>query len=189
MTDDQTPQDFMDTTGDSAAEALDMPELGSSDSDGDSVSTLQNQLDTALAQVEEFKSALQRERADFSNFRKRMEKEKSEMRGVMAGETIRGFLPIFDDLDRAISTLPDEWKESDWFKGFSLIGKKFNDLLESYGIRQVNPLGEPFDHNCHDAIGSEDSDQYASGTVIEVLQKGYILHGKCIRPAIVRVAN
>jgi molecular chaperone GrpE len=142
-----------------------------------------------LAQSEEFKAALQRERADFTNYRKRVEREKGELKGQIVGDTVRSFLPIFDDLDRAINSLPSELKEHDWYKGFSLIGKKFNDLLESYGIQLIDPLGTPFDPNFHEAIGSDDSGEYASGSVSAVLQKGYALQGKCIRPAIVKVAN
>lgn len=152
-------------------------------------SDLQTQLATAITERDDFKDALQRERADFSNFRKRSDREKLEMRSTVAADTIKRFLPVFDDLDRAVTTAPEEVKDSEWYKGFSMIGKKFNDLLESYRIEIVNPLGEPFDHNFHDAIGSDDSDEYESGTVIDVMQKGYVLDGKCIRPAIVRVAN
>lgn len=149
----------------------------------------QSDLDVALAQVNEFKDALQRERADFSNFRKRTERERAELRTVIAADTIKQFLPIVDDFDRAWTNIPEDMRANDWLKGFELIDKKFSGLLDSFGIEIINPVGEIFDHNFHDAIGSEDSDEYESGTVVGVLQKGYVLKGKCLRPAIVRVAN
>lgn len=147
------------------------------------------QLEEALTKQEEFKEALQRERADFSNFRKRIDRERGELRAQIAANTISRMLPVFDDLQRALESVPEEIKDHDWFQGFELIGKKFSAVLDNYGIEQINPLGEPFDHNFHEAIGSEDSDEYESGTVIDVLQSGYKMNGKCIRPAMVRVAN
>lgn len=149
----------------------------------------QSDLDIALAQVTEFKDALQRERADFSNFRKRTEREKAEMRAVVMADTVKQFLPVVDDFDRAWTNIPEDMRDNDWLKGFALINKKFSDLLDAFGIEVLNPLGEAFDHNFHEAVGSEDSDEYESGTVLDVLQKGYMMNGKCIRPAIVRVAN
>ncbi|MCI0709516.1 MAG: nucleotide exchange factor GrpE [Chloroflexi bacterium] len=146
-------------------------------------------LEEALARQEEFKEALQRERADFSNFRKRIDRERGELRSQIVADTISRMLPVFDDLQRAIENAPGEFKENDWFQGVELIGKKFGAVLDSYGIEPINPLGEPFDHNFHEAIGSDDSDEYASGTVIDVVQTGYKMNGKCIRPAMVRVAN
>ena len=146
-------------------------------------------LEEALARQEEFKGALQRERADFSNFRKRIDRERSELRSQIVADTIARMLPVFDDLHRALENAPDGFNENDWLQGIQLIGKKFGVVLDSYGIEPINPVGEPFDHNFHEAIGSEDSDEYESGTVIDVLQSGYKLNGKCIRPAMVRVAT
>lgn len=151
--------------------------------------TPQSDLDIALTQVNEFKDALQRERADFMNFRKRTEREKAELRSVVVADTVKQFLTVVDDFDRAWTNIPEDMRDNDWLKGFELINKKFSDLLDSFGVEVLNPLGEIFDHNFHDAIGSEDSDEYDSGTVLDVLQKGYVMNGKCIRPAIVRVAN
>jgi molecular chaperone GrpE len=150
---------------------------------------LQNQLDTVIAERDEFKDALQRERADFSNFRKRIQREQQELRSMIVAETVQKFLPVLDDFERAMQNLPDNVTDSDWFQGFQLIEKKFDDVLASYGIEKLDPLGEPFDHNFHDAISTADSDEYESGTVMDVLQKGYVMGGKCIRPAIVRVAD
>lgn len=147
------------------------------------------ELEKALAQVEEYKVALQRERADFVNYKKRVEREKSELSGNVTAKTLLNVLPIIDDFDRAMQATPEDVKNNGWATGFSLIHKKFQDLLQNLGVEQINPLGQPFDPNFHDAIGSDDSDEYESGAVIEVLQKGYAMEGKCIRPAIVRVAN
>jgi molecular chaperone GrpE len=147
-------------------------------------------LGKALTQRDEFKEALQRERADFVNFRKRTEREKSDMRSSVTMDTVARFLPILDDFERAIGATPDEAKDDGWLEGFTLIYKKFRDLLfNQFGVESIDPLGEPFDPNWHEAIGSAESDEYESGMVIEVLQKGYKLENRCIRVAMVRVAS
>lgn len=146
-------------------------------------------LERALLERDEFKAALQRERADFTNYRKRVEREKSEMRSTISADTIVKLLPILDDLDRAIAAAPEEAKDNDWMKGFSMIQRKFYDLLNQLGIVAIEPLGEPFDHHYHEAIGSEDSDEYESGTITTVLQKGFKMDDRCIRVALVKVAN
>ncbi|MCB9436710.1 MAG: nucleotide exchange factor GrpE [Anaerolineales bacterium] len=146
-------------------------------------------LERALLERDEFKAALQRERADFTNYRKRVEREKSEMRSTISADTIVKLLPILDDLDRAIAAAPQEAKDNDWMKGFSMIQRKFYDLLNQMGIVAIEPLGEPFDHHYHEAIGSEDSDEYESGTITTVLQKGFTMDDRCIRVALVKVAN
>lgn len=146
-------------------------------------------LERALLERDEFKAALQRERADFTNYRKRVEREKSEMRSTISADTIVKLLPILDDLDRAIAAAPEEAKDNDWMKGFSMIQRKFYDLLNQMGIVAIEPLGEPFDHHYHEAIGSEDSDEYESGTITTVLQKGFKMDDRCIRVALVKVAN
>ncbi len=151
---------------------------------------LEVQLEKALSERDDFKEALQRERADFVNFRKRTEREKSEVRNHVTIETIARFLPVLDDFERAISSTPVDVREDGWVQGFMLIHKKFRDLLlNQFGVEPVDPLGETFDPNWHEAIGSEDSDEYESGIVTAVLQKGYKLDDKCIRVAMVKVAN
>lgn len=148
-----------------------------------------SELERALLERDEFKAALQRERADFTNYRKRVEREKAEMRSTVSADTIVKLLPVLDDIDRAIASTPEEAKNNDWMRGFTMIQRKFYDLLNQMGIVAIEPLGEPFDHHFHEAIGSEDSDQYESGTVSTVLQKGFKMDDRCIRVALVKVAN
>lgn len=148
-----------------------------------------DELEALALQRDEFKAALQRERADFVNFKKRTEREKSEMKQSIAGETIKRFLPILDDFERALNTVPTDAEENGWITGFTMIHKKFNDVLAQMGVEVINPVGELFDPERHEAIGSEPSDEYESDTVTEVLQKGYMLNGQVIRVAMVKVAN
>ena len=151
--------------------------------------SLEMQLEKALTERDEFKAALQRERADFINFKKRTEREKSDMRSNIVGQTLTQILSVVDDFDRAMQATPDDVAEDGWVTGFTLIHKKFRDLLTQLNVTELNPIGKPFDPTVHEAIGSVESDEYDSGTVAEVLQKGYMMNDKCLRVAMVRVAD
>lgn len=149
-----------------------------------------DELANALAQVEAFKAALQRERADFQNYKKRMEREKTELASKLRGDVFAKVLPIADDFERALDGVPAEERENDWLKGIVLIHKKLNTLITNEGIETIDPLGEVFDPNYHEAIGADEpSDEFESGQVTVVLQKGYIQGERVLRPAMVRVAN
>jgi molecular chaperone GrpE len=149
-----------------------------------------DELSKALGMVEEFKDALQRERADFQNFRKRIDRETDLLKARTIGEILGKFLPVVDDFERAINAIPDEEREKDWVAGINLILRKFQTLLEAEGVQQIDPLGEDFDPNFHEAIGADDpSDEFGSGQITAVLQKGYIKGDRVLRPAIVRVAS
>ncbi len=144
-----------------------------------------------LMERDQYKDALQRERADFINYKKRVERERADMRTVIEADVIAKFLPIIDDFDRAMAAVPSNLSEEEqsWLTGFSMIHKKFKDLLAQMGVEVIDPIGQPFDPNYHEAVSSEDSDEYESNTVTEVLQKGYKLNDRCIRVAMVKVAN
>jgi molecular chaperone GrpE len=196
LSENQNPEEFEQPTDDNTTDVVDVEEVVAEADEGEELEQAaseaddeQQQLENALLQVEEFKNALQRERADFINFRKRVEREKGELRGAIQGETVLKFIPIVDDLERALNALPEDVQQNDWVEGFSLIYKKLKTLLDNMGIEPLDPLGEPFDPNFHDAIGSEDSNEYDSDHVIEVLQKGYMMDNRVLRPAIVRVAS
>lgn len=144
----------------------------------------------ATALVDEFKEALQRERADFQNYRRRIEREKETLRPSITAEVMKRFLPVVDDFERAIGAIPADEKNKDWVVGILQIYRKFQNLLEAEGITILDPLGEPFDPNFHEAIGADEpTDECGSGHVSVVLQKGYIQGDKVLRPAMVRVAS
>lgn len=148
------------------------------------------ELSKALALVDEFKEALQRERADFQNFRRRTEKERENLRPTISAEVMKRFLPIIDDFERAIDMIPEEETEKDWVIGIIQIHRKFQNALEAEEITPIDPLGQPFDPHFHEALGTDDaSEEYESGQVTAVLQKGYARGDKVLRPAMVRVAN
>ena len=149
-----------------------------------------DQLKMILAKAEEYKEALQRERADFQNFRKRIERETESMKSTISSEVLARLLPVLDDFERALEAVPEEEKEKVWMEGIMLIRRKLQNMLEAEGIQLINPLGEPFYPNFHEAIGADEpSEGFESGYITAVLQKGYVKGERVLRPAIVRVAN
>lgn len=149
-----------------------------------------SELEQAQAQANEYLEALQRERADFQNYRKRIERDKETIQAEISSKVLAKFLPILDDFERALEAVPSEQKESDWLKGITLIYRKLQSMMETEGIQAIDPLGEAFDPKFHEAIGADDSsDKYQSGQVSKVLQKGYIRGDRVLRPAMVRVVS
>ncbi len=137
----------------------------------------------------EYLEGWQRTRAEFANYKKRVEKELRESQQRGAYDAIVKILPIVDDFERALSSIPEELKENPWTNGVSLLLRKFEKLMQEYNVETVDPVGQPFDPNQHEAIGTEDSDEIASGHVVATLQKGYVAGERVLRPALVKVAN
>lgn len=143
------------------------------------------ELDSLRNQLFEAQNGWQRERADFTNYRRRAESDRTQLWSQAAGETIKKFLPVLDDLERALANRP---ADDAWAGGVELVARKFQSVLESEGVKRMEALGQPFDPALHEAIGQEETDQYESGTVCEVLQHGYLQGERVLRPALVKVA-
>ncbi len=131
----------------------------------------------------------QRARAEFANYKKRTERERSELFQRAALDILKALLPIIDDFDRAFESVPEGLREDPWLGGVSMIQRKFLTLLEQYEVEAMDPTGQAFDPNLHQAIGLEESDEVESGHVIETLQKGYCAGDKVLRLALVKVAS
>jgi molecular chaperone GrpE len=161
----------------------------STQANGPTVAELQAQLAEALAKSAENLEGWQRSRAEFINYRKRVEKEREEVYQLAAVDTLRKLLPVLDDFDRAVTNVPSDLADHDVIKGFNLIYRKLMSLLENSSVKQVNPVGEAFDPALHEAIGQDDNASVPSGHVTAVLQKGYVFGDRVLRPALVRVAS
>ena len=124
--------------------------------------------------------------ADFQNFRRRTEKEKSDIYAFANEKIVSELLNVIDNFERALAL----GQEGDSFvEGMSLIFKQLQGVLEKAGVKEIEALGQDFDPNFHNAVMMEDTDEYESGKVSCVLQKGYTLNNKVIRPSMVKVAN
>jgi molecular chaperone GrpE len=155
----------------------------------DLVSLLQNELAATQTKANDYLEGWQRARADFTNYKKRVEREQSQIYQNAAGSILKRYLGIIDDLERALKSRPQNGDGAAWAEGIELIYRKLLSILESEGIQPMEAEGKLFDPNLHEAIMSEDSDTHESGQIIEVLQQGYTLGDKVLRPAMVRVAR
>lgn len=138
---------------------------------------------------EEYLDGWQRARADFANYKKRIEREQREAYRRAAGDILTRYLGIIDDLERAMKDRPTEGEAAGWADGVELIYRKFRSVLEAEGVELIEALGQPFDPTFHEAISHEESDEQQAGYVIEVLQQGYRMGDQVLRPALVRVAK
>ena len=124
--------------------------------------------------------------ADFQNYKRRTEKEKSDIYAFANEKIVSELLNVIDNFERAL----DAGNEGDSFvEGMNLIFKQLQGVLEKAGVVEIEALGREFDPNFHHAVMTEDSEEYESGKVTAVLQKGYLLNNKVIRPSMVKVAN
>ncbi len=146
---------------------------------------LKNELEESKAEVAAKQDELLRSLAEFSNYKKRMERDQLLQYQTMKGDIIKRFLPVMDDLARALQNAP----EDPWVEGIQLIYRKLESILEAEGIQRIEAEGADFDPNYHEAIAQIASDEHESGQVVEVLQHGYLLGERVIRPAMVRVAE
>lgn len=149
--------------------------------------SLSEQVAKLLAEKSELTETLVRRQADFENYRKRIERERQtdHHRGIEG--LIESLLPVLDGFERALAAHGDAGYEN-YRKGFELIYRQLENILSKKGLEQIDAEGKPFDPNLHHAVERIESTDYADGTVVGVLQAGYMFHGKVLRPAMVRVA-
>lgn len=150
---------------------------------------LRDELALTRAQADEYLEGWQRARAEFANYKKRVEREQAQVYQTAAGAVIKRFLGVLDDLERALKNRPQGGDGAIWAEGIELVYRKLVSILESEGVMPMQTDGQMFDPNLHEAILSEDSNQHESGQIIEAVQQGYLLGEKVLRPARVRVAK
>lgn len=131
----------------------------------------------------------QRARAEFANYKKRVDGQLRDSYQNAAADVLKDVLPIVDDFDRAMANVPAELAANPWVTGTSMIQRKLVKLLDDYGVTPVDPTGQPFDATQHEAVGVDDTSDLPSGTVTETLAKGYRVGERTLRPAMVRVAR
>ncbi len=147
-------------------------------------------LQTALAEAQD---ALLRRQADFENYRKRVERERTDTYNRVVAEAARKLLPVMDNLTRALDAERSvESGESPEFRhflhGVQLISKQLSELLESFGVQPIPAVGERFDPHVHEAVVTEPSEEHEPDTVVEELARGYRIGDRLLRPAMVKVA-
>ena len=139
--------------------------------------------------AEGYVAFLKRERADFTNYRRRVAQERVEQAQAAAADLIHQVLPVLDDLERALRAVPAELVGSSWAAGIRLIDRALRAALERAGLERISAEGQPFDPRVHEALLQEDAPERAPGVVVRELRPGYRLGDRVLRPAQVSVAR
>lgn len=138
---------------------------------------------------DEYLDGWQRSRAEFANYRKRVERDRQQIYQDVASDIIRRYLDVIDDLERALKNKPEHGEGAEWAVGIELIFRKMLIILESEGVEPMQAQGSQFDPNLHEAISQEEHPAFESGQIIEVVKTGYFIGERVLRPAAVRVAQ
>jgi len=144
---------------------------------------LEEQVNQLQAQAAEYEDRWKRSAAEFINYKRRVEQERSEYARSANGSLILAFLPVLDDLERALANVPADQAQSSWVEGARLVERKFRATLERQGVTPIAAVGEAFDPEVHEAVGG------AGQTVVQEYQRGYRLNGRTLRPAMVVVGE
>ncbi len=150
---------------------------------------LQAALDEARAEAEDYLNQLLRARADYANYKRRMEQERKELLRYGSAGLMTRLLPVLDDFERAFQTIPEGLIRLTWSEGVALIHRKLQMLLENEGLEHIEVAGQKFDPAVHEAISYEEREDMEDGDIIAEVQKGYRLGERVLRPALVRVAK
>lgn len=181
MTDTQEKQGHRNENAVSGEEKT-LIDTANADLDDQSVST-----ETIVAERDRYLDQLQRERADFANFRRRVDQERALARQLASRDILAQLLPVMDDFDRALGSVPPEYADSGWVTGTAMVGKKLAGILERSGVERLESLGQRFDPSMHEAVATEpgSSGEY----IVEVYQEGYRLGQSLLRPAMVKTGD
>ena len=187
--DDERPEDEENFT----LEEGEVEEPSSDQQDGSqteaSTESQEEMLERTQNEAAEYLDGWQRARAEFANYKKRMDRDMEEARTRISGEVITRYLSVLDDLERALDRAPEDIAYQEWVSGIELIRQKLTALLDAEGVETIVAEGERFDPMLHEAISYEESEDHEEGSVIEVTQRGYKLGERILRPAMVRVAR
>ena len=140
-------------------------------------------------QIEELTDRLRRTMAEFDNFRKRTEKEKSAMFEVGAKDIVERILPVIDNFERGLASMPEDVKGTAFAEGMEMIYKQLLKNLEEAGVKPIEALGQPFDPNFHNAVMHVEDENLGENVVSQELQKGYMYRDSVVRHSMVQVAN
>lgn len=141
--------------------------------------------------IEALKDKILRISAEYDNFRKRTKREKDALYGDAKADTVAAFLPLLDNIEKAVKTMP-EAKEKEWqavSDGVALIKKQFEETLKKLGVNEINAVGEAFDPELHNAVMHVEDSEAGEGIVVEEFQRGFKMNDKVVRHSVVKVAN
>ena len=148
-----------------------------------------NKKDKKDEKIEELTDRLTRQMAEFDNFRKRTEKEKSQMYEIGAKDIIEKILPVVDNFERGIAAVPEEEKSNPFAEGMEKIYKQLMTTLEEIGVKPIEAVGQEFDPDFHNAVMHVEDEEVGENIITEEFQKGYLYRDSVVRHSMVKVAN
>ena len=186
-------EDQLTTETDLGLDSMEREEVAGGPATAELIAT-RSELKRVQAENAELKNSLARRQADFENYRKRVDRERSETYNRVVADIAAKLLPVSDNLKRALETEASvEAAESDEFRhflsGVDLIWKQLNGVLEAFGVKPIESVGEAFNPHIHEAVVTEATDDYEPDTVIQEIRSGYKIGDKLIRPALVKVST
>lgn len=186
-------QDFTAAEHENAVPNNTVPDAGTEQStsagNAEASAPVPDEVEKLKSQAQEYMAGWQRERAEFANYKRRVERDLKDSYGSASADVLTSFLPIIDDFERALVNAPADLQGTPWFGGTTAIQRKMHKVLEEFGVSIVDPIGQPFDPNKHQAVAADEDTGSESGTITETLQKGYVVGERVLRPAFVRVAK
>jgi molecular chaperone GrpE len=147
------------------------------------------EIDGAKLKLKEYSDGWQRERADFTNYRNRILRDHDAIKKDITTDVVRKYLAVNDDIELALKNAPQNAEIKGWVEGIQLIYQKLQNILDSEGVQRIPAENETFDPNRHEAIATEENPLFESGRVIEIIQQGYTIGDRVIRPARVKIAK
>ncbi|MCK9487528.1 MAG: nucleotide exchange factor GrpE [Dehalococcoidia bacterium] len=143
-------------------------------------------LDALRAALEQSRAQHARAVADYQNLERRSRERRAEAVRLAMGSLVADFLPVMDDLDRALEAAPESTEDAQWVEGVRLVAQKFAQVLAQHGVQEIPALGEAFDPAKHEAVSTAPGPE---GQVVQLLRRGYTLHDHVVRPAMVLVGT
>ncbi len=180
-------EDVREEAGEELQEEADAEEEGGTN--GKKLFGRKNKKDKKDEKIEELTDRLTRQMAEFDNFRKRTDKEKSQMYEVGARDVIETILPVIDDFERGFGTVEEEDRNDSFVQGMEMVYKKLMAALENIGVKPIEAVGQEFDPDFHNAVMHVEDESFGENIVAEELQKGYTYRGAVVRYSMVKVAN
>lgn len=152
----------------------------------ENLSKLQEELEEQKKKTDEYYEYLQRNMAEFDNYKKRIAKEKDSLYLSISCDIVEKILPVMDNFEKAIKS---ECKDESYKEGMVMIFNQLNEMLKNMGVNEEGKIGQEFDPNLHEAVMHEENEEYGEKVITEVYRKGYVMNGKVVRHAMVKVAN
>lgn len=170
--------------------AADCTECNDSEEASAEETTVENEIDTIRAELEQMKDKMMRHAAEFDNYKKRTAKEREELYSTAVCDTVEKILPVKDNLERAVAAAADsEGAEATMSDGVKMILKQLEEVFSALDVEEIKAVGEQFDPEKHNAVMHEESEDFGESTVSEEFMKGYIRKDRVIRHSMVKVAN